>query len=53
MEAIQLDDKEEITMDQQLDLYNEKLEQVKSEMNLLWAKLEAIELITKGLRGKK
>ena len=50
-EVIQLDKNDNDTMKQQLDYYQQELESTKEQLGELWAKLEAIELIVKGLRG--
>ena len=49
--VLKLDDSDKKTMGEQLDYYEREMNAVKVEMESLWAKLEAIELITKGIRG--
>jgi hypothetical protein len=49
--VLKLEGGEKKTMNAQLDYYEQEMEEVRVKIGELWTKLEAIELITKGIRG--
>lgn len=49
--VIELDFNDKRTMNEQLKYYDEVVSSAKKEIEAVWIKIEAVELIVKGLRG--